>query len=78
MRVVSSGRNTITLASGVAPGERVVTSPLRGAGEGDKVLPTLPLGGGDAQSAEEDEAIAESMDDAAAAMEVAEEIRSRG
>jgi len=78
VRVVSSGRDTITLASGVAPGERVVTSPLRGAGEGDKVLPTLPLGGGDAQSAEEDDAIVESMDDAAAAMEVAEEIRSRG
>ncbi|MEM8771424.1 MAG: efflux RND transporter periplasmic adaptor subunit [Pseudomonadota bacterium] len=42
VRVVSSDRDTITIASGLNPGERVVTSPLRGASEGDKVVPTDP------------------------------------
>lgn len=40
--LVSSGRDTITIASGVEPGERVITSPLRGASEGDEVTPTDP------------------------------------
>ncbi len=38
--IVSADKNTITLAGGIADGERVVTSPLRGAKEGDKVSPT--------------------------------------
>lgn len=38
--IVSADKDTITLASGVGEGERVVTSPLRGAKEGDKVSPT--------------------------------------
>lgn len=38
--VVSADKDTITIAGGVAAGERVVTSPLRGAKEGDKVSPT--------------------------------------
>lgn len=42
VRVVSSAKDTITLAAGVAPGERVVTSPLRGADDGDEVIPTDP------------------------------------
>ena len=40
VEVVASDRDTITVAAGLAPGERVVTSPLRGAGDGDKVNPT--------------------------------------
>lgn len=76
VRVVSSARDTITIASGINPGERVVTSPLRGAGSGDKVLPTDPLDGSSRSA--EDEAIAESLDDAAAASEVAEKVSSRG
>ncbi len=40
--VVSSDRDTITIASGIEPGDRIVTSPLRGAGDGDKVSPTDP------------------------------------
>jgi RND family efflux transporter MFP subunit len=38
--VVSADKDTITLAGGVEDGERVVTSPLRGAKAGDKVTPT--------------------------------------
>ncbi len=44
VRVVSSTRDTVTLSGGVAAGERIVTSPLRGAGDGDKVAPSDPLG----------------------------------
>lgn len=40
--VVAAGKDTITIASGVAAGERVATSPLRGADEGDKVIPHDP------------------------------------
>ncbi|GJL93374.1 efflux RND transporter periplasmic adaptor subunit [Hyphococcus sp.] len=40
--VVSAEKDFITISSGVEDGERVVTSPLRGAGEGDKVTPTDP------------------------------------
>ncbi len=42
VNIVSADRDTVTLASGVNPGERVVTSPLRGAGDGDEVTPTDP------------------------------------
>ena len=42
VRVVSSERDTITISTGVEPGEQVVISPLRGAGDGDKVTPTDP------------------------------------
>jgi len=42
VNVVSSDRDTITITAGVEPGERVVTSPLRGADDGDKVTPTDP------------------------------------
>ncbi len=40
VEVVSSDRDTFTVAAGLTPDERVVTSPLRGAGDGDKVAPT--------------------------------------
>ena len=42
VEIVSAGRDEITLASGVRAGERVATSPLRGADEGDEVLPEDP------------------------------------
>jgi RND family efflux transporter MFP subunit len=38
--VLAADRDTITLAGGIEAGERVVTSPLRGAKSGDKVTPT--------------------------------------
>ncbi len=40
VQVVSSDRDTFTVAAGLSPGERVVTSPLRGADDGDEVEPT--------------------------------------
>lgn len=40
--IVSSDRDTITLSSGVAAGERIASSPLRGAGNGDTVTPVDP------------------------------------
>ena len=40
VQVVSSDKETFTVAAGLTPGERIVTSPLRGADEGDKVAPT--------------------------------------
>ncbi len=42
VQVVSSDKDTFTVATGIIPGERVVTSPLRGAGNGDKVTPSDP------------------------------------
>ena len=41
--IVSSDRDNIVVAAGVIPGERIATSPLRGAGDGDIVDPTDPL-----------------------------------
>ncbi len=40
VQVVSSDKETFTVASGIAPGDRIVTSPLRGADDGDTVTPT--------------------------------------
>lgn len=40
--VMASDKDTITIAGGVADGERIVTSPLRGASNGDKVSPNNP------------------------------------
>ncbi len=37
--VVSSDRDTVTVTQGLSADERVVTSPLRGAGDGDPVSP---------------------------------------
>ncbi len=42
VQVVSSDKDTFTVASGINPGERIVTSPLRGADDGDVVTPTDP------------------------------------
>ena len=41
--VVATDRDTVTIAGGLAPGERVATSPLRGADDGDPVTPEDPL-----------------------------------
>lgn len=38
--IVGSDKDTITIASGLKAGERVITSPLRGASDGGKVTPT--------------------------------------
>ena len=43
VEIVSTDRDTITLAGGVEDGDRVVISPLRGASAGDKVSPADPL-----------------------------------
>lgn len=43
VEIVSTDRDTITVAGGLAAGDRVVTSPLRGAAAGDKVTPSDPL-----------------------------------
>lgn len=40
VQVVASDKDSFTVAAGLAPGERIVTSPLRGADDGDKVTPT--------------------------------------
>ncbi|PQA86196.1 efflux RND transporter periplasmic adaptor subunit [Hyphococcus luteus] len=45
VNIVTTDRDTITIASGVEPGARIVTSPLRGASEGDEVSPADPLQG---------------------------------
>jgi RND family efflux transporter MFP subunit len=41
--VVSAERDTIIVSAGIEAGERVAISPLRGAGEGGKVIPADPL-----------------------------------
>lgn len=60
--VIAADKNTITLAGGVETGERVVTSPLRGARDGDKVTPTdrtaIP---GSARNGDEEETVAEAV-----------------
>lgn len=58
--IVSDARDTITIANGVNPGERVASSPLRGADEGDAVKPTDPNAvGADQQEQEPAPAVAE-------------------
>ena len=60
--VVSADKDTITIAGGVKGGERIVTSPLRGAKEGDKVSPTkrTDIPGAGARD-EESEAVAKTV-----------------
>lgn len=63
VNVVSADRDSITLTGGVAGGERVVTSPLRGADEGDKVSPTeaSDIPGADRRGDGETSAVAEAV-----------------
>ena len=42
VEIVSSSKDTITIASGLAAGERVAISPLRGADDGSEVVPVDP------------------------------------
>lgn len=60
--VLAADKDTITLSGGLETGERVITSPLRGAREGDKVTPTdrtsIP---GAAQDGDEEETVAEAV-----------------
>ncbi|MEO0399569.1 MAG: efflux RND transporter periplasmic adaptor subunit [Pseudomonadota bacterium] len=39
VNVVATARETITVGRGLRSGEKVVTSPLRGAGDGDQIVP---------------------------------------
>lgn len=59
--VVAADRNTVTLAGGIAEGERIASSPLRGAKDGDKVSPTetTALPGSARESEREPDAVAE-------------------
>lgn len=61
--VLASDRDTITLAGGLEAGERVVTSPLRGAKDGDKVTPTdtTAIPGASRDGDEEAETVAEAV-----------------
>lgn len=60
--VLAADKDTITLSGGLETGERVVTSPLRGARDGDKVTPTdrtsIP---GATRDGEEEETVAEAV-----------------
>ena len=38
--VIASDRDTITVSQGLSAGDRIASSPLRGAQQGDKVIPT--------------------------------------
>jgi RND family efflux transporter MFP subunit len=61
--VLAADRDTITLAGGLESGERVVTSPLRGAKEGDKVTPTeaTAIPGANRAGDDEQETVAEAV-----------------
>lgn len=65
--VVSADRDTITIATGIEDGERVVSSPLRGAKAGDKVSPTeaTDIPGAMRPGDEENAAVAEVVRDGA-------------
>ena len=78
VNVVASNRNTITIAGGVNDGDRIVTSPLRGAGNGDPVSPVDPNENTGSGGNDEDSAIAESIDDRATAEEAVESVGGRG
>jgi RND family efflux transporter MFP subunit len=60
--VLAADKDTITISGGLESGERVVTSPLRGAREGDKVTPTdrtsIP---GATRDSDEEETVAEAV-----------------
>ncbi|MBB5519886.1 efflux RND transporter periplasmic adaptor subunit [Amphiplicatus metriothermophilus] len=49
VKVIDAARDTITVANGLQPGDRVAISPLRGAEEGDAVAPMDPDAVGDEQ-----------------------------
>lgn len=61
--VIAADKDTITLAGGLESGERVITSPLRGAKGGDKVTPTeaTAIPGATRDGDEETGAVAEAV-----------------
>lgn len=61
--VIAADKDTITLAGGLESGERVITSPLRGAKDGDKVTPTeaTAIPGATRDDDREAETVAEAM-----------------
>jgi RND family efflux transporter MFP subunit len=64
VRVVSSDRERVVVTSGVAAGEQVVVSPLRGAAEGMAVTPVAPevlAGETDAEDASAERAVSASL-----------------
>ncbi len=58
--IVTDDKDTITITAGVEPGERVVTSPLRGASEGDKVTPSDPSAIANTASTDDEQDVAQS------------------
>lgn len=64
--IVSSDRDSIILAGGISVGERVTISPLRGAGNGDKVFPADPLAPIDGENSNEQTAISNARSGAGA------------
>ena len=61
VRVISSARDQVTIAGGISNGERVATSPLRGAKNGDAVLPVDPNENTGTSQSDETSAIAENI-----------------
>jgi RND family efflux transporter MFP subunit len=61
--VLAADRDTITISGGLEAGERVITSPLRGARSGDKVTPTDPtsIPGAERKGDDEAETVAEAI-----------------
>ncbi len=61
--VIAADKDTITLAGGLESGERVITSPLRGAKDGDKVTPTerTAIPGANRDGDDETETVAEAV-----------------
>lgn len=60
--VLAADRDTITISGGLEAGERVITSPLRGAKGGDKVTPTDPTSiPGARRDGDEEETVAEAV-----------------
>lgn len=61
--IIAADKDTITLGGGLESGERVITSPLRGAKDGDKVTPTesTAIPGATRDSDAEAETVAEAV-----------------
>ncbi len=65
--ILAADKDTITIAGGLKERERVITSPLRGAKEGDKVTPTDPtaIPGANREGDEEAKTVADATRDGA-------------
>jgi len=56
--VIAAGRDTVTISSGISDGEKVAASPLRGKGNGEKVMPSDPTATNSNTGIDEGQAIA--------------------